>query len=425
MAISDYTYVTTQLYQSGSTPNPIIAELPFTRVNFTSQLSSIGAFTGELLLSGVNANALNVEAGTTPGKVILWVLHGGIPVWSGVIWNREYDSGTQTMKINAQEMLSYYQHRRIYKFTGSSYYQTNAGGTGSGGLVYGNLSTGVGIDPLIMLTDLLAGANARSHGNIGVTPLVPSSSSGTAIRSFFDFELKSVYQAWKDLSTSSTFFDFLIKPYIDATTGALTNKLVAGTPTFGAAYNPIYNGSLNFEFPGNIVSYAYTEDASRVGNNVFGLGYGANNNRIISNYYDRSKIYGSNTWPLLEENVNMIDIVSPTLLNQTTIGKLLAVGYPPTTMQIVIPSYVDPYLGTYGVGDQVKVLINDDRFPKGLANTPTNSATVYSSDNGVLPDTGSTSIYRIVGIDVEPGENGPDRVTLTLNLPLATTLTAG
>ena len=422
MAISDYTYVTTQLYQSGSTANPIIAELPFTRVNFTSQLSSIGAFTGELLLSGVNAYAMNVEAGTTPGKVILWVLHGGAPVWSGVIWNREYDSDTQIMKINAQEMLSYYQHRRIYKFTGSSYYQTNAGGTGSGGLVYGNISTGVGIDPLTMLTDLLTGANASSHGNIGVTYFGPSSSSGTAIRTFFDFEIKSVYQAWKDLSTSSTFFDFLIKPYLIG--GQLYNKLVAGTPTFGATYNPTLNGSLNFEFPGNIVSYAYTEDASRVGNNVYGLGYGANNNRLISNYYDRSKIYGSNTWPLLEENVNLIDIVSTDLLKQTTIGKLLAIGYPPTTMQIVIPSYVDPYLGTYGVGDQVKVLINDDRFPKGLSNTPTNSATVYS-DGGVLPDTGSASIYRIVGIDVEPGENGPDRVTLTLNLPLATTLTAG
>jgi len=422
MPIQDYTYVTTQLYQSGSTANPVIAELPFTRVNFTSQLSSIGAFSGELLLSGVNAYAMNVEAGTTPGKVILWVLHGGVPVWSGVIWNREYDSDTQVMKINAQEMLSYYQHRRIYKFTSSSYYQTNANGTGSGGLVYGNINTGVGVDPLIMLKDLLLGANAISHGNIGVTYSGPSSSSGVAIRSFYDFELKSVYQAWKDLATSSTFFDFLIKPSI--TSGLLYNKLVAGTPTIGTTYSGSSASSLNFEFPGNIVSYSYTEDASRVGNNVFGLGYGANNNRLIANYYDRSKIYGSNTWPLLEENVNMIDIVSLDLLKNTTIGKLLAIGYPPTTMQIVIPSYVDPYLGAYSVGDQVKVLINDDRFPSGLASTPTASATVYS-DGGVLPDTGSSSIYRIVGIDVQPGENGPDRVTLTLNLPLATTLTAG
>jgi len=422
MPIQDYTYVTTQLYQSGSTANPVIAELPFTRVNFTSQLSSIGAFSGELLLSGVNAYAMNVEAGTTPGKVILWVLHGGVPVWSGIIWNREYDSDTQVMKINAQEMLSYYQHRRIYKFTSSSYYQTNANGTGSGGLVYGNINTGVGIDPLIMLKDLLLGANAISHGNIGVTYSGPSSSSGVAIRSFYDFELKSVYQAWKDLATSSTFFDFLIKPSI--TSGLLYNKLVAGTPTIGTTYSGSSASSLNFEFPGNIVSYSYTEDASRVGNNVFGLGYGANNNRLIANYYDRSKIYGSNTWPLLEENVNMIDIVSLDLLKNTTIGKLLAIGYPPTTMQIVIPSYVDPYLGAYSVGDQVKVFINDDRFPSGLASTPTASATVYS-DGGVLPDTGSSSIYRIVGIDVQPGENGPDRVTLTLNLPLATTLTAG
>ena len=64
----DYRYVTTQLYQSGSTPNPIIGEYPFTRVNFTQQLSSVGTFTGELLLSGLDAQALNVDEGLTPGK---------------------------------------------------------------------------------------------------------------------------------------------------------------------------------------------------------------------------------------------------------------------------------------------------------------------------------------------------------------------
>jgi len=425
MAAAEYNYVTTQLYQSGSTPNPVIAEIPFTRVNFTKQLSSVGAFSGEILLSGLNPSLLNIENGTTPGKVILWVLYNGVPVWSGVIWNREYDSATQILKIDAQEMLSYYQHRRIYKFTGSSYYTTNANGTGSAGLQYGNISTGVGVDPLVMLTDLLTQSNAVSlHGNIGVTYLGPSNSSGTAIRTFYDFEVKSVYQAWKDLAQSSTFFDFTIKPFLDSS-NRLVNYLVAGTPTLGTTYHASSNGSSNFHFPGNVVSYNYTEDGSRVGNRVFGLGYGRNENRLISLYYDRSKIYGFNTWPLLEDTVSLIDITSSDLLNQTTIGKLLAIGYPPATVQIVIPSYIDPTLGNYDLGDQVKLLINDDRFFAGLSNTVSDSATIYSSDNGVLPGTGTSSIYRIIGINVEPGENGPDRITLTLNLPLPTTLTAG
>ena len=74
--MTDYRYVTTQLYQSGSTPNPIIGEYPFTRVNFTQQLSTIGTFTGDLLLSGFDASTMNIDAGLTPGKVALYVFHG-------------------------------------------------------------------------------------------------------------------------------------------------------------------------------------------------------------------------------------------------------------------------------------------------------------------------------------------------------------
>ena len=74
---------------------------------------------------------------------------------------------------------------------------------------------------------------------------------------------------------------------------------------------------------------------------------------------------------------------------------------------MVLPSYGDPLYnpnvsGFYSIGDGVKTVISDDRFP-----------------------TGAYGIFRIIGIDVEPGESGPDRITLTLNLPLATTLTAG
>jgi hypothetical protein len=100
---------------------------------------------------------------------------------------------------------------------------------------------------------------------------------------------------------------------------------------------------------------------------------------------------------LLEDAVNYIDIGDQTLLNNTTLGHLNAVSYPPTTVEIVIPTYVDPYYYThYSIGDTVQVRINDDYFPSGL-----------------------NLILRIVGMSVNPGENGPDRVTLTLTRELA------
>jgi hypothetical protein len=400
----DYRYVTTQLYQSGSTPNPIIGEYPFTRVNFTQQLSSIGTFTGELLLSGIDSSALNVIDGLTPGKVILYVMRGNNPVWSGIIWNRDWDSSTQTIKITAKEMLSYYDHRIISTFTTSSNYTTNVSGTGSSGLSYTN------VDALYMLQDLLTAANAKPlHGKTGITyaSTNPTTVSGgsSITRAFFDFELKSVYQAWKDLAIGTTYFDFTIKPRLNSS-NQLVNEVVVGSPLLGTTYSASSTTSTNLHFPGNVVSYTFVEDGANVGNFLYGIGYGANQNRIISKFYDSNKLV-SDTWPLLENTVNFIDVVNPTLLDTFTKGKLAAVSYPPTILQMVIPSYIDPVYnpnvtGFYSIGDGVNVIISDDRFPGGA--------------NG---------IYRIIGIDVEPGENGPDRITLTLNLPLATTLVVG
>jgi hypothetical protein len=402
--MSDYRYVTTQLYQSGSTPNPIIGEYPFTRVNFTQQLSTIGTFTGELLLSGLDSSQLNLDPGLTPGKSALYVFHGNNPIWAGIIWHREWDSTNQLLKIIANEMLSYYDHRFISYFTTSSNYTTNVLGTGSSGLNYTN------VDALYMMKDLFTAANAKTpHGNIGVTWASSNPSTvygGSSItRSFFDFELKSVFQAFKDLSASSTYFDFTIKPSLDGS-GNITNQMVVGSPVLGTPYSATSPTSTNLHFPGNVVSYNYVEDAGNVGNYIYGIGYGANQNRLIAKYYDTDKLT-TGVWPLLETTGSFVDIVNLGLLQTFSQGKLAAVSYPPTTIQVVITSYGDPLYnpnvsGYYSLGDGVKFVVSDDRFSGG-----------------------ATSTFRIIGIDVEPGENGPDRITLTLNLPLATTLTAG
>ena len=413
MSSADYRYVTTQLYQSGGSYNPVVGEFPFTNVNFTTQLSNVGTFTGEFLASGVDSS-ININTATMPGQMALYVFKGSQPVWSGIIWTREWDSDTQIVKITAQEMLSYFQHRVISGFSTSTYYQTSIGGvSGANGLVYGNQSTGATIDPILIFQDLFNGATATNHGNIGMSLSGSSSSSGSVARTYYDFELKTVYQAWKDLTTSATFFEFKTYPLVVG--GLLTNYLVIGTPgsgICGVTYNAASPYATNLQFPGNITSYNYVEDGSTIANHLFGVGYGANQNRIIAKYYDTSKIGSGGTWPMLDDTVNFVDVVNTALLDAVTQGKLSAVSNPPTTIQVVLPSYVDPVFNlnnsnSYNLGDQVQLTVTDDRFPA----------------TGTSP--GLQGIYKITAIDVEPGETGPDRVTLTLNLPLSTSLTVG
>jgi len=368
----------TGTYSSGGLAykdNPVIAELPFTGVNFSSQLNSVGNFQGHVLLSGINAYTANAFDATIPGKTVLWVLYtdpsaaAAIPVWSGVIWAREYDSSNQSLGIAASEMLSLYGRRRI---------STNK--------VYATFT-----DPAVIATQLMQYAEALTpHGKTGLRY-----NNGTSIYStkmeYQGYELKPVYQAIKDLS--ARFFDFRIAPYWNTTSGALYNRFEIGV---GTDYSPTSPTAVVFQFPGNVVEYKFPEDASGAVNRLYGLGYGANNKSLRATAIDPALIGATGTWPLLEDTASYTDIPDVQLLRDLTKGQLNATSYPPTTLEIVLPPYVDPYYTDYQVGDQARIEIRDDFFPFGY-----------------------TDVMRIVAISVNPGENGPSRITVTLTRQLA------
>jgi hypothetical protein len=376
MASAEFRYVMTKLWQAGSTPNPIIAELPFTDVSFTQQLNSIGTFQGHVLLSGINTADLNVYDGTIPGKTILWVLYTdpetltSIPVWSGVIWAREYDSLSQTLTIGAQEMMSLYNRRRISttKNYGNTFY-----------------------DPMFIAYELMKYAEALTKGKTGLTYNTNTSIYRTK-KLYEGYELKSVYQAIKDLA--SNFFDFKIAPLV--VNGNLVNRFDLGDP-LGTVYSASSATAPVFQFPGNLIEYKFPEDASGAANKLYGLGYGSNEKKLVAVATDPSKIGVNGDWPLLEDTTNYTDVGDFQLVKDLTLGQLNAISYPPTTVEVIIPPYIDPYFPTYKIGDQVRMDIKDDYFPSGL--------------NG--------EILRIIAISVAPGENGPSRITLTLSRLLA------
>lgn len=367
----------TGTFVSGGTAtayNSVLAELPFTGVNFTQQLNSVGTFQGHVLLSGLNSTGLNVYDGTIPGKTILWVLYTNTtsgtttPVWSGVIWNREYDSVNQTLMISAQEMMSLYQKRRI---------STN--------------KTYTAQDPTVIAKSLMVYAEGKGHGNTGLNYATVPSTGLSSTRTYNAYEYKTVYQAVKDLAQN--YFDFKIAAYIN--NGFLVNKYTMGVP-LGVVYSGTNLNATVLQFPGNIVEYRFPEDATSAANTLYGLGYGANGNKIIATAIDGSKI-NTGDWPLLEDSANYIDISDVSLLQNTTLGQLNAISYPPTTVEVVIPIYNDPYYPSYSIGDEVRLDIQDDYFPAGLPGL----------------------ILRIVAISVNPGENGPSNATLTLTRQLA------
>jgi hypothetical protein len=353
--------------------NEIQAELPLTGVNFSQALNSGGALQGTLLLSGMSA-AQNAMVATVPGRSALYVDRDGVLVWGGIIWNRSYNSSSQRLTIAAGEFETYFNRRRIV--SNASFYN---------------------VDQLTVAESLVDTAQVATNGNIGV--ITPTNISGIPItRVFYGYEQKTVLSALQDLAKAGdgtagdTGFDFSIDVAYDASMTP-TKTLAFGYPRLGNVYSATSTTVPVFEFPaGNVLEYEYPEDGSLVANTIFATGAGSNEGKLIYSAADTTKL--TEGWPLLEDSASYSDIIDATLIQNLAAAQVAAVSYPPTVLKIVANPTLDPVLGSYEVGDDARVRIIDDRFPNGL-----------------------DTVYRIVALNVTPGETGPERVTLTLSLP--------
>ena len=295
-------------------------------------------------------------------------------VWGGIIWSREYNSTNQHLSLTAQTFDSYFNRRRIS--------QTR---------VFTNT------DQFTIAQYLVTQAQSAAGGNIGV--IVPTTTSGRLVsRTYYNYEQKTVLSAIQDLSKAGAANATL--PGFDFSFDAAYNGAGVPTVTFnlrypraGTAYSSANAYAPLLQFPaGNILEYSYLEDGSLAANLLWVSGGGSNEGKLLTGTSDSTKL--SAGWPLLEDNYNYSDIVSSTLLSNLSSGQLAAVSLPPTTLTIAIPPYVAPVLGSYVVGDDFRIMITDDRFPTGLDTT-----------------------YRLIAINVTPGEAGPERATLTFSLP--------
>ena len=350
--------------------NDILAELPLTNVTFSQVLNGAGSLTGEILGSDVNEAPYDFTNTTIPARTALYVERDNVLIWGGVIWTRTWNSDTQHYTFTAREFPSYFERRRITETT-----------------VFTNE------DQLVIAQTLIDDAQNVTGGDIGV--IVNTETSPILVdRVYFDYEFKDVWGAIKDLSNQQDGFDFNIDVAYDSGGNPL-KYLRLDYPARGRTF--LYNdpAALVFDFPGNLVMYEYPEDGAITTNKMYGIGPNSNEAMIRAVATSPSNQI-ANGWPLLEDTTTYNDQYDPNLLYQQTLGEVTAKENPVTTIKIVIPAYVNPVLGSYKTGDQCLLRITDDRFP------------------GVNGEFGLVTIQRIVAIAVEPGEDGPERVTLTL-----------
>jgi hypothetical protein len=364
--------------------NQILAELPLTNVSFTTVLNGAGAFSGTMLVTDATQSYLNIWGATQPARTAVYVERfssGGSPtlVWGGIVWARDYNSTSQHVTFNASEFESYFDRRKIISVSG-----------GTGSQIYKNA------DPVVIARTLIQNAEtfvyngsvAVPQSNIGVS-VGSETSSATISKTYYDAELKSVLAAIQDLSHASTSgFDFKIVVAYDSSFNP-TKTFKIGYPRLGTAYSATNPTAPVMEFPGNVIEYTLLEDGTLAANYIYAVGVGNGQGKLNLTSFDSGQ--WSAGWPLLEGATNYGDVSNQALLLNLAQGQLAAVKNPPISLKIVYPPYQDPVLGSYALGDDVRIRINDDR-------------------SGQVDD-----YYRIVSISVTPGENNAgERATLTL-----------
>lgn len=237
--MSQYRYMCTDLLSGAITGDwlPIEPQTAIRAVNVAS------AFTGALdLAAGTPQENRAWVAAVECEKSVLWIFQDGAPAWCGIIWDWPHQSILDsTLPISASTPESLFQRREI-----------------SDDLTFENT------DVFDIFRALATYALSKTPNGQMAGFTTGSNLAGVkATVSYAATDRKKVYDAWTDL-TSTYGFEYSIRPAISAA-GSVYMVLDLGIPELGL---PLAASGLAFQFPGNLVDYAFPRTGSGAANRL-------------------------------------------------------------------------------------------------------------------------------------------------------------
>ena len=368
------------LFYDLNNPQTAISELPLTNVSFTSQLNSAGTLSADLLITDTNEQLMSIGRATQPAAAAVYVERsdpdngvGRSLIWGGVVWGREYNASTQRISIQAREFESLLEKG----FVDPTIIAANA----------------VPSTPVTVTEDTFALIDFIMHSsgsdNLISYPFISSGQTASVVYTFTEF--KTAFQAISDLAQGNNGFDFNVNVYWDTdptspTYGRPANYLNFAYPRLGYVYSASDKNAPMLQLPGNIIDYSYFEDGSLAANEVYTVG---------ANALWGEAITFPDNYPLLGAAFNFGDVTSQALLDALALGRNNAYQYPPVTMKVTQSATQQPYIGFLNPGDDVRVKINDARFPSGM-----------------------DTVFRVSTLTITPNESGgPEQITYALTAP--------
>ncbi len=342
----------------------VLDELPLRGVSFGSVLNGVGDFTGTLDLASASARDIpmaDLRAATEPQRTLLLVDRDSVLLWAGIIWARAGKGSDRARQLSALEVWSYFRRRinvAALDFTG--------------------------VDQGTIIKTVVDLAQAAPGGNIGVNVPAPDPSVARD-RHYAATDLKGVADLVEQMTQVEQGPDFAVDVAYVNDTPTLTFRL--GWPRRGRAAP---DTGWVFELGGNMVDYDEVEDGTGGGNAVYAVGAGEGPAMLVSSVTETAVLDAG--YPLLDQVTQYNDVTDQSTLDAHARGDLLTGALPARSLKIRVRADTDPVLGSWAVGDDCIVVIEDDWYPDGY-----------------------TAPHRILASKITPGDGtAPEDVELTL-----------
>lgn len=330
--MTNYRYVFSSLRNE-----QVIEEIPLYGVFMDMELNVGGQFNGTFNLDQTGKMNSALLDATLPGKTFVTVERNDIVVWAGIVWSRVYQSQSKSMQLFAQSFESYPQYQII-----------------ENDLAYVDDTRNI----FIQLWSNMQSTAARNL-NIEVPPLFspPASSNFVEVRAI-DYKFYS--EIMDSLADAADGFDWYIGVSKDSQ--YYRKKLVVGNPNLGVGPSDYMTV---FEYPGSIINYYCTESMAESATDLFLFGSGEGSS-IFSNRVENTTMLNQG-WPRYDKDVSFKDIsVNSNTFIELSAQEAVNRTPPMQVLKVTVKSNKDPVFGSWNLGDTVKVVIKDARFPDGF-----------------------------------------------------------
>ena len=351
------------------------AEIPLTGARPGVKLNAAGTMNGTWVLDRTWAGG-DPYTLTAPARTMLVAMRDQRPMWAGPIWTRRWDPGAGKVELGAADFLSYFERRYVLPpFTPD----------GTTSQISGLTTTFAQVEQNDIMRALVSQAQAHPGGNLGI--VADTTVSGILRdRTYAGHELVDVATALKNLAEviDGPDFYFSVAPELDAN-GRIVKTLRLGTPKLGQTGSPHV-----FETDANVISWTWPSDGTRMATRTYATGEGIEAGALIAVAEDNTK--HADGWPLLEAETAHSTVSVDATLAEHVAADLTRSRLPVVTPTLTVRGDTQPGLHDFSLGDEVRVILRDPFASLGI----------------------DTQV-RIIGIDYDPGSDGVETATITVD----------